>query len=673
MKLQFALLGNPNSGKTTLFNTITGSRARVGNWPGVTVEQKVGKYKKNGIDLEIVDLPGIYSMSPYSEDEIVARDFVIHKKPQLIINIVDATNIDRNLYLTTQLMQTGVPIVIALNMMDQLESDGGKINSDELQRRLNVPVVPISASKNRGIDKLLDAAISFHKENKKNEPIQFGDKSIYEITLEIQKLLESSNENSTFFIAEKILEGEESLVEYIKGKNLELYNKIESKITESKLREKYSDLDIVMAENRYKFIESVTKSCVDKPKQFGEAVASDKIDKILTNKYLALPIFIALILTVFQITFGPFGSFLADTVDEFLHETFTESVEEFLVSSDASDLTISLITDGIIPGVGMILVFLPQILLLFFFISILEDSGYMARAAFVMDKLLVKIGLSGKAFVPILMGFGCSVPAIMATRTLENERNRRLAIILTPFMSCGARLPVYAVFVGAFFATGHQTMVIFSLYMLGVLVAIISAFILKNTVLKGETPTFIMELPPYRMPIFKNLMIHIWEKAKGFAKRAGLILLPSAIIIWFLQGFDMSFQLVEDQADSIFGNIGIFLTPIFEPLGFGEWRASVALLTGFIAKEAVVGTLGILYGVGESGSLSGMLQEYFTPVSAYAYMAFVLLYMPCIVAFATIQREMNSWKWTLFTVVFQTGVAWTVSLIIYQVGNLIFT
>ena len=672
MAIQFALVGNPNSGKTTLFNTITGSRSRVGNWPGVTIEQKVGKYKNNDIEIDIVDLPGIYSMSPYSEDEIVARDFVNNDKPEIIINIVDATNIERNLYLTMQLIQTGIPVVVALNMMDQVEIDGGKIDIDKMQEILKIPVIPISASKNMGIDKLMNSAISIRKDNKKYDPLQFSDASIHNITLRIQRLLEKYDENPTLFLAEKILEGEEKLTAYIKEKNIELYNEIEQEIQKSKLREKYPDLDIIITENKYKFIESMTKECVTKPKNFGEITISDKIDNILTNKFLALPVFIALILTVFYITFGPFGSFLTDTTDEFLHETFTESIEEFLISTNASELTISLITEGIIPGVGMILVFLPQILLLFFFISILEDSGYMARAAFVMDKALVKLGLSGKAFVPMLMGFGCSVPAIMATRTLESEKNRRLTIILTPFMSCGARLPVYAVFVGIFFIEGHQAWVISSLYLLGIAVAVISAFILKSTVLKGEASTFIMELPPYRMPIFKNLMIHVWEKAKGFAKRAGLVLLPSAIVIWFLQSFDMSFQLVEDQVDSIFGSIGIFITPFFEPLGFGEWRASVALLTGFIAKEAVVGTLGILYGVGEAGSLNGILQDYFTPISAYAYMAFVLLYMPCIVAFATIQREMNSWKWTLFTVCFQTAVAWIVAFLIYRIGSLFF-
>lgn len=673
MTLRFALAGNPNCGKTTLFNQLTGSRAHVGNWPGVTVERKEGKYNKiNGDEIIIVDLPGIYSLSPYSEEEVVSRDYLLTEKPDLIINIVDATNFERNMYLTSQLMETGVPVIVAMNMMDEVEALGDVIDIEKVGSWMGVQVVPITASKGIGVKNLMEKAVEIAKGKKRIYKTVLSSTEAYPYINQIRNIVNESGKDITIFSAVKLLEGDEKTHEFLKL-NESLCHSIDNIIDESE-KQINTEWEIKIADLRYQYITKMSEACIKRNHPVGTFTMSDKIDLIVTNRFLAIPVFLAVMLIVFQITFGAFGSFLTDGMDYIVNDIICNGIESFLYNSGASQWAVGLVVDGIISGVGMVLVFLPQILLLFLFLSILEDTGYMSRAAFIMDRLLRKFGLSGKSFVPMLMGFGCSVPAIMAARTLENEKDRRMTIILTPFMSCGARMPVYAVFAGALFAN-HQGIVILSLYLLGIAVALLSGVILKNTVLKGEAPTFIMELPTYRLPSVKTVVIHMWEKAKEFVVRAFTILLAASIIIWFLQTFDFSLHMVSDNSKSIFGMIGAFIAPIFKPLGFGDWRTSVALLTGFIAKEAVVSTLGILYGAGDvtelNSTLSQAISTNFTPLTAYSYLVFILLYMPCIVAFTTIKKEMASWKWTFFAVGFQTAMAWVVSFIVYQVGGLL--
>jgi len=678
MHYRFALVGNPNCGKTTMFNEMTGSTQYVGNWPGVTIEKKEGKARKITEDVRIIDLPGIYSLSPYSKEEIIARDYIIDEKPDLIINIVDATNIERNLYLTTQVIEFGVPVVVALNMMDAVEAKGDKIDISVIEKYLGVPVVPTAASKGRGIKELMQRALEVVKESAGKTGLperKVYDNHVEEALSEVEKIVGENNLHKGIYnrrwISLKLLEGDEKVKEKLNVSEA-LMEKI--KPYQDKLEKEYdNDMETIIADNRYNFISKIVDKGVKKNSKGSELTLSDKIDKVVTNRVLAIPLFLAVMFAVFQITFGIIGSFTVDWVDGLINGTVAEAVAGWLESAGSADWLNALIVNGIIGGMGSMLVFVPQIMILFLFLSLLEDSEYMARAAFVMDRLLRKLGLSGKSFIPMLMGFGCSVPAVMSTRTLENEKDRRLTIMLTPFMSCGARLPIYALFAGAFFAQ-NQGLVIFSIYILGIVVAIISGIILKNTVLKGEAAPFVMELPPYRIPTVKGLLIHMWDRAKGFVKKAGTIIFSASVIIWFLQTFSFSLRMVEDPANSIMGVIGKAIAPIFAPLGFGDWKSSVALLTGLVAKEVVVATLGILNGIGEIGEdttqLATILQTTFTPLTAYSFMAFSLLYVPCIAAFATIRREMNSWKWTLFSVVYQTGVAWIVAFLIYQIGRL---
>lgn len=677
MYFKFALVGNPNSGKTTMFNEITGSTQYVGNWPGVTVEKKEGKARRFKEDIRIIDLPGIYSLSPYSMEEIIARDYIIEEKPDVVINIVDASNIERNLYLTMQLKELGVPVVIALNMMDVVESRQDKIDIKALEKYLDTPVVPTSASKGIGakevIERALEVAKSSGKVEAKGDFKYFDDKiekSLDEVTAFISDVADKNSLNVRW-AAEKLLEGDEKVIEKLavpEGvvSNLKQYRE--------KLEKEYGmDPETVFADNRYRFISYIMKKSVKKNMGNHGLTWSDKIDKIVTNRVLAIPLFLLIMFGIFQITFGAIGSFTIDWVDGFVNGTAAETLAGWLEAAGASEWLMALVIDGIVAGVGSMLVFVPQIMILFFFLAILEDSGYMARAAFIMDRMLRKLGLSGKSFIPMLLGFGCSVPAVMAARTLENEKDRRLTIILSPFMSCGARLPVYALFAAAFFAE-NQGIVVFSIYMLGILIAILSGILLKNTILKGEAAPFVMELPPYRIPTLKGLSIHMVDRAKGFIKKAGTVIFAAAVVIWFLQSYNMSFQMVDNPEASIFGAIGKAIAPIFAPLGFGDWKSAVALLTGLVAKEVVVSTMGILYGLGDIGEntsqLAAALQGAFTPLKAYAFMAFTLLYMPCIAAFGAIKREMNSWKWTLITVGYQTGTAWVISFLIYQVGRL---
>jgi ferrous iron transport protein B len=677
MSFRFALVGNPNSGKTTLFNEVTGSTQHVGNWPGVTVEKKEGKARRFKEDIKIIDLPGIYSLSPYSLEEIIARNYILEEKPDVVINIVDATNIERNLYLTTQLIELGIPVVVALNMMDALESKGDLIDIPRLEKLLGVPVLPTSANKAQGTKELIEKALYLAQSAATGDlakAITIFDLQIEKDLQELGDLISPQLEQKypPRWAAVKLLEGDESVIAAVQSIS-ELMEVISA--TRGRLEQEYdNDMETVVADQRYQFISKVISKSVKRKMNIGGLTLSDKIDKILTHRILAIPLFLIIMYVVFTITFGFIGSFTIDYIDKLINVTLADAVTTLLHNAGAAEWLESLIVGGIVAGLGSILVFVPQIMILFFFLAILEDSGYMSRAAFMMDRLLRKIGLSGKSFIPMIMGIGCSVPAIMATRTLENEKDRRLTIILTPFMSCGARLPVYALFAAAFFANS-QSLVIFSLYILGMVIAILSGILLRKTIFKGEAEPFVMELPPYRLPTIKGLMIHMWDRGKGFIKKAGTVIFAASVIIWFGQTFDFSLHMVEEVSTSIFGAVGTFIAPFFAPLGFGDWRSSVALLTGFVAKEAVVATMGILNNVGDAGEgsvqLIASLQTYFTPLKAYAFMTFTLLYMPCIAAFAAIKREMNSWKWTLFTVGYQTATAWIVSFLVYQGGRLL--
>lgn len=682
MSYKIALVGNPNCGKTTMFNEITGSTQHVGNWAGVTVEKKEGSARKFKEDIRIVDLPGIYSLSPYSMEEIIARDYIVDENPDVVVNIVDASNIERNLYLTLQLIELGVPVVVALNFMDVVESRGDKIDIEKLQKQLGVPVLATSAVKGKGVFEVIQKAVQLSEICEINKAEDINGISIYRTfdesietailkTEEYIQNLTSDKKYSSRWLAIKLLEVDSKVAEKIQPAE-KVLKEIKG-IREVLENEFHDDMETIIADNSYKYIARFISSSVKKAGKNHSLTTSDKIDKIVTNRILAIPIFLGIMFIIFRITFGVIGSFTVDWTDAFINETISGAVSSWLENSGAAPWLHSLIVDGIIAGVGGVLIFVGQIMLLFLFLAILEDTGYMARAAFVMDKLLRKFGLSGKSFIPMLVGFGCSVPGIMASRTLENEKDRKLTIILTPFMSCGARLPVYALFAAAFFAE-NQSAVIFSIYVLGIVVAILSGILLKKTVFKGEPAPFVMELPPYRIPTLKGLAIHMWDRGKGFIKKAGTIIFTASVIIWFCQSFNFGLQMVENPSDSIFAFVGRLIAPVFAPLGFGDWKTSMTLLTGLVAKEVVVSTMGILHGIGEVGEdttvLIAALQGVFTPLKAYSFMAFTLLYMPCIAAFGAIKREMNSWKWTWFAVGFQTLMAWMVAFLIFQVGSL---
>lgn len=713
MSYTYALAGNPNCGKTTLFNELTGSNQYVGNWPGVTVEKKAGQLKSHGEDVTVVDLPGIYSLSPYSAEEMVSRNMLLEDHPDAIIDVVDATNLERNLYLSLQLAELGLPMVIALNMMDMLKQRGLIIDVQKIEHLLGIPVVPIAASHGQGIDKLVDRA--FHDGAKRiaKEVLPFDEQTIakriekafpdneyihhelherrehhgaeyrstykideiyeadvLEALLRIEKIIEPKCMKAHMALrwsAVKVMDDDPPTIEALGLTQGEasLIDEIVSSLETDKMQR-----DMIIADQKYKFICKVCDECVVHLKKPGELTTSDKVDKIVTNKYLAIPVFAGVMALVFFLTFGPIGSFLTDGV-AVLVEALTKALRTSLTSAGASAWAVSLVCDGIVAGVGSIVSFFPQILLLFFFLSLLEDSGYMARAAFIMDKLLHKTGLSGRSFVPMLMGFGCSVPGIMAARTLENERDRRLTIMLTPFMSCSAKMPVYALFIAAFFPK-YAGLVIFCIYLLGLVMAILCAAILNKTVLKGGHAPFVMELPPYRLPTAKTLWMHLWERIKDFAVRAGTILLAASVIIWFLQSFDLGLHLLtpEQTGESILATLGKGLAPIFIPLGFGTWEASVALVSGFVAKETVVGTLNILIPHASDAAMYSALETMFSPVAALAFLVFVLLYCPCVASFSAMKREFRSWKWAIGTVTFQTAVAWVCAFAVYQFGTL---
>lgn len=670
-KLRFALVGNPNSGKTTLFNHLTGSRQYVGNWPGVTVEKKEGYLKFKSREIEIIDLPGIYSLSPYSPEEIITRNCLINEKIDLIINIVDATNIERNLYLSTQLMELGRPIVIALNMIDILEKKGHIINYSALKREIGIPVIPISAGKGFGINELLELAINSVKTT---TPIE---KNIYanetdSILKKIESVITAAHPKLKVparWYAVKVFEDDEIVLKELKLTPQQLNEIIAIKDAFS-LEEENTDRQMIIADQRYKFICDVCSKSVKKTLS-NKVSATEKIDRIVTNKFLALPIFLTSMLSIFFITFGPLGNFLRDTAQFFITDGLGTFLEKSLNTLGASEWAKSLVLSGIIEGVGSVVSFLPQIALLFLLLCILEDSGYMARAAFITDKLLRKIGLSGKAFVPLLMGFGCSVPAILGTRILEKDKDKKLAILMIPFMSCSAKMPVYAMFISTFFGK-NQPVVIFSIYLLGIVFGVITALMFKSSVLKGDSAPFILELPEYKFPTLKNLLLHVWERVKDFLTKAGTVLLAAAIVIWFLQSFDFSLHMVSDSSKSILATIGSLIAPVFSLCGFGDWRTAVSLLSGIIAKESIVSTMAVLYNVDSKAGLSNVLTQHFSTISAYSFMVFVLLYTPCVAALSAIKKELKSLKWTAGIMFYQILIAWFVSCCVFQFATLFF-
>ncbi len=666
--MKFALIGNQNSGKTTLFNALTGANQRVGNFPGVTVDQKTGTIRNT--DHLVVDLPGIYSIRPYSQEEIITRDFLFRERPDAIINIVDATNIERNLYLTLQLLTLRVPMVVALNMMDEVMGNGGSVDVKKMMRSLGVPVVPISAVKNHGVAELVETLLATAKEKKVPEIMDFcPDGPVHRCIHAVSHIIEdhaNSVDISRRFCAMKLIEGEQEFFDLLKLSSNEK-ELIEHAVIEME-HDRGLDRNAALADMRYNFIEQVCNNCVVKSKESKEHRRSVEIDKVLTNRYLAIPLFIAIMGLVFFLTFNVFGAWLSDLL-AYAIDGLTMLVDDLLTTYNLNPVVHSLVIDGVFAGVGSVLSFLPLIVVLFFFLSILEDSGYMARVAFVMDKLLRKIGLSGRSFVPMLIGFGCSVPGIMATRTLSSNRDRKMTILLTPYMSCSAKIPIYSVFAAAFFP-GNELPVMIVLYFGGMLIGVLMALVMKNTAFRGNPVPFVMELPNYRLPSARSVTLLMWEKAKDFLQRAFSVIFVATVLIWFLQTFDLRLNVVSDSADSALAMIGRWIAPVFAPLGFGDWRMVTALVSGFTAKEAVVSTFGVILGVGTE-QLTTALHSLFTTESACSFLAFSLLYTPCVAAVAAIRRELNSgWK-ALGVVILQCLIAWIVAFVVYRVGVLL--
>ena len=664
----FALAGNQNCGKTTLFNALTGSNQHVGNFPGVTVDQKAGVIK--GTDHQVVDLPGIYSIRPYTQEEIVTRDFILKSRPDAIINIVDATNIERNLYLTLQLLTLQVPTVIALNMMDELVGNGGSVDVQKMSEALGVPVVPISAAKNQGITELVDTLIDTASRRVTPKVQDFCPEGpVHRCIHAVCHIIEDHAQRINIarrFCAMKLIEGEQDFFDALELSQNEK-ELIEHTVIEME-HETGLDRNAALADMRYNFIEKVCGECVVKAKESREHRRSMQIDKVLTHRIFAIPLFIAIMGLVFFLTFNVVGAFLSNVMS-YAIDGLTLLADRALTAYGINPVVHSLVIDGIFAGVGSVVSFLPLIVTLFFFLSILEDSGYMARVAFVMDKLLRKIGLSGRSFVPMLVGFGCSVPAIMATRTLSSNRDRKMTILLTPFMSCSAKIPIYTLFAAAFFP-GHELLVMLALYFGGILVGILVALVLKNTAFKGNPVPFVMELPNYRFPSAKSVVLLMWEKAKDFLTRAFTVIFMATVIIWFMQTFDTRLNVVENRADSILAALGRLVSPIFAPLGFGDWRMVTALVSGFTAKEAVVSTFGVILGV-STEQLGIALHSLFTTASAASFLAFCLLYTPCVAAVSTIKTELKSgWK-TVGIVFAQCLVAWLAAFMVYHVGLLL--
>ena len=658
--ITFALAGNQNCGKTTLFNQLTGANQHVGNFPGVTVDRKSGQIKGYS-DTEITDLPGIYSMSPYSDEEIVTREFILKDKPKGIINIVDATNIERNLYLTMQLMELDIPMVLALNMMDEVRGNGGSVRINEMEECLGIPVIPISASKNEGVDELINHALHVAKYQEKPGRTDFCDKdskngAVHRCLHGIMHLIEDHAKRAGIpirFAATKLVEGDKLVLEALelKQNEKEMLEHIICQMEE----ESGMDAMAAIADMRYDFIYNLVDKTVVKPKESKERIRSRRIDKFLTGKYTAIPAFIGIMGLIFWLTFNVIGAGLQGIL-ETLVEKLTKVMDSALTSWGVNPVLHSLVIDGIFNGVGSVLSFLPIIITLFFFLSLLEDTGYMARVAFVMDKLLRKIGLSGRSIVPMLIGFGCTVPGVMASRTLPSERDRKMTILLTPFMSCSAKLPIYAFFVAAFFPK-HGAAVMIGLYLIGILVGILVALIYKGSMFKGEAVPFVMELPNYRMPGVKNVAQLLWEKAKDFLQRAFTVIFIATIVIWFLQTFDIHMNMVEDSKDSILALVAGVVAPIFKPLGFGDWRIVTALVAGFMAKESVVSTITVLFGT------TAALQAVLSSGAAMALLVFCLLYTPCVAAVAAVKRELGG-KWAVFVSLGQCVIAWTCAFVV---------
>ena len=658
----FALAGNQNCGKTTLFNALTGSNQHVGNFPGVTVDQKAGVIK--GTDHQVVDLPGIYSIRPYTQEEIVTRDFILKSRPDAIINIVDATNIERNLYLTLQLLTLQVPTVIALNMMDELVGNGGSVDVQKMSEAIGVPVVPISAAKNQGITELVDTLIDTASRRVTPKVQDFCPEGpVHRCIHAVCHIIEDHAQRINIarrFCAMKLIEGEQDFFDALELSQNEK-ELIEHTVIEME-HETGLDRNAALADMRYNFIEKVCGECVVKAKESREHRRSMQIDKVLTHRIFAIPLFIAIMGLVFFLTFNVVGAFLSDVMS-YAIDGLTLLADRALTAYGINPVVHSLIIDGVFAGVGSVLVFLPIIVTLFFFLSILEDTGYMARVAFVMDKPLRKIGLSGRSVVPMLIGFGCSVPAIMATRTVSSDRDRKMTILLTPYMSCSAKISIYAFFTAAFFPR-YRALVMLGLYVLGILIGIIAALIMNKTAFRGKPVPFVMELPNYRMPGLKSVALLLWEKAKDFLQRAFTVIFLATIIIWFLQSFDTRLNVVADSANSLLALIGQFIAPIFRPLGFGDWRCATALISGFIAKESVVSTLQVLLG---GAAISSLL----TTRSAVSFLVFTLLYTPCVAAIATIRRELDSRLKTVGVVVLQCSVAWVVAFAAYAIAGLV--
>ncbi len=662
----FALVGNQNCGKTTLFNALTGSNQHVGNFPGVTVDQKIGEIR-NSQKCSVVDLPGIYSLRPYTQEEIVTRDFILNEKPDGIINIVDANNIERNLYLTLQLLELRIPTVIAVNMMDEIRGNGGSIDVEKMSELLGVPVIPISAIKNEGVSEVVRSIVDVTKRRELPKVKDFCPAgAVHRCIHAVSHLIEDHaavQGISSRFCASKLIENDEEMM-----KRLEI-NQNERELLEHSVIEMEAetglDRNAAMADMRYNFIESVCRQTVVRARESKEHKRSVKIDNILTNKYLAIPIFIGIMLLVFWLSFNVVGEALSNLLSMGI-DAVTNVVDNALTAYGINPVVHSLVIDGIFAGVGSVLSFLPIIVVLFFFLSILEDTGYMARIAFVMDKPLRKIGLSGKSFVPMLIGFGCSVPAIMSTRTLSSERDRKMTVLLTPYMSCSAKIPIYAVFCAAFFKK-YQALVMVGIYVFGILMAVLMATIFKSSLFKGKPIPFVMELPNYRLPSARSVVLLMWEKAKDFLKKAFTVIFIATVIIWFFQSFDTRLNPVKDSADSILALIGQVISPIFKPVGFGDWRVVTSLISGFTAKEAVVSTMSVLVGVGTS-DLAAALSMIFTPVSAVSFLVFTLLYTPCVAAVATIKRELNSTIQTVGVILLQCVIAWVMAFIVYNIG-----
>lgn len=655
--LTYALVGNQNCGKTTLFNKLTGSNQHVGNFPGVTVDRKTGMIKGHP-ETEITDLPGIYSMSPYSSEEIVSRNFVLNEKPRAIINIVDATNIERNLYLTMQLLEMDIPMVVALNMMDEVLGNQGSIDVNMMEALLGVPVIPISAAKNEGVEELVDHALHIAKYQEHPLRQDFCDKNdhdgaVHRCIHAVMHLIEDHAVQAGIparFAATKAIEGDPLILEQLKLDTNE--TEMLEHIVQQMETERQLDRSAAIADMRFDFIERLCEHTVVKPKESKERIRSEKIDRILTGKYTAIPCFIGIMALVFYLTFNVIGAWLQGILEVWI-DKISVVTDVALTAANVNSAMHSLVIDGIFTGVGSVLSFLPVIVTLFFFLSLMEDSGYIARVAFVMDKLLRKIGLSGRSIVPMLIGFGCTVPAVMATRTLTSERDRKMTILLTPFMSCTAKLPIYAFFVNAFFPK-QGGFIMTGLYLLGILVGILAAFLYNNTLFKGEPVPFVMELPNYRLPGAKNVAQLLWEKAKDFLQRAFSVILLATMVIWFLQSFDLHLNLVKDSADSILAMVSGLLVPLFRPLGLGDWRICTALISGFMAKESVVSTLEVLF----SGNIASVL----TPLAAASLLVFSLLYTPCVAAIASVKRELGS-RWAACVVLWQCVIAWVAALI----------